>query len=144
VAAIHGVPIIRPATTPDPHVVARATETGVDVLHWRLLPAAAPRRRHHRRARLDVLGVAMLAGIGFTVAMLIGHLAFGTGTPADEHVKIGILVGSLVAALFTAVPIKGRDRTYRRIVELRSQVLTWKRPPPRSRQARPSSHENRQ
>jgi NhaA family Na+:H+ antiporter len=66
---------------------------------------------------LDVLGVAMLAGIGFTVALLIGDLAFGTETTTDEHVKIGILAGSLVAALLAAVLIKFRDRTYRRIVE---------------------------
>jgi NhaA family Na+:H+ antiporter len=66
---------------------------------------------------LDVLGVSILAGIGFTVALLIGDLAFGAGTPSDEHVKVGILTGSLLAALVAAVIIKGRDRTYRRIHE---------------------------
>jgi NhaA family Na+:H+ antiporter len=66
---------------------------------------------------LDVLGVAMLAGIGFTVALLIGDLAFEPGTTADDHVKIGILAGSLVAAVLAAVLIKVRDRSHRRIVE---------------------------
>ncbi len=66
---------------------------------------------------LDVLGVAMLAGIGFTVALLIGELAFGPDTPADEHVKVGILVGSLLAAILAAILIKARDGTYRRICE---------------------------
>jgi NhaA family Na+:H+ antiporter len=64
---------------------------------------------------LDVLGVALLGGIGFTVSLLIGDLAFGAGTTADEHVKVGILTGSLAAALLAAVLVKSRDRTYRRI-----------------------------
>ena len=37
----------------------------------------------------------MLAGIGFTVSLLIGELAFGTSSAADDHVKVGVLVGSL-------------------------------------------------
>ena len=66
---------------------------------------------------LDVLGVSILAGIGFTVSLLIGDLAFGPGSVADEHVKVGILTGSLAAALLAAVVVKSRDRTYRRIEE---------------------------
>ena len=64
---------------------------------------------------LDVLGVSLLGGIGFTVSLLIGDLAFGAGSTADEHVKVGILTGSLTAALLAAVLVKSRDRTYRRI-----------------------------
>lgn len=66
---------------------------------------------------LDVLGLALLAGIGFTVSLLIGDLAFGAGSTADDHVKVGILTGSLVAALIAAVLVKSRDRAYRRIEE---------------------------
>ena len=33
------------------------------------------------------------AGIGFTVSLLIGELAFGAGSVRDEHVKVGVLVG---------------------------------------------------
>ncbi|NMH97548.1 hypothetical protein HF526_09515 [Pseudonocardia sp. K10HN5] len=47
----------------------------------------------------DVLGLALLAGIGFTVSLLIGELAFGAGSERDDHVKIGVLLGSLLAAL---------------------------------------------
>ncbi len=64
---------------------------------------------------LDVLGVSLLGGIGFTVSLLIGDLAFGAGSGADQHVKIGILAGSILAALLAAVLVKSRDRTYRRI-----------------------------
>lgn len=66
-------------------------------------------------AWLDVLGLSVLAGIGFTVSLLIGDLAFGAGSTTDDHVKVGILTGSVVAALLAGVIIKSRDRTYRRI-----------------------------
>jgi NhaA family Na+:H+ antiporter len=64
---------------------------------------------------LDVLGVSLLGGIGFTVSLLIGELAFGLDSVATEHVKVGILTGSLVAALVAGLLVKTRDRTYRRI-----------------------------
>jgi NhaA family Na+:H+ antiporter len=64
---------------------------------------------------LDVLGVSLLGGLGFTVSLLIGELAFGADSVAAEHVKVGILTGSLVAALVAGVLVRTRDRTYRRI-----------------------------
>jgi NhaA family Na+:H+ antiporter len=63
----------------------------------------------------DVLGLALLGGIGFTVSLLIGELAFGTGTPQDDHVKIGVLVGSMLAALLAAGVLRIRNRHYRRL-----------------------------
>ena len=51
----------------------------------------------------DVLGVSLLAGIGFTVSLLIGELAFGYGTVTGADVKIGVLVGSVIAGLLAAV-----------------------------------------
>jgi NhaA family Na+:H+ antiporter len=64
---------------------------------------------------LDVAGVALLAGIGFTVSLLIGELAYGAASTRDEHVKVGVLAGSLVAALLASVLLRVRNRTYRRI-----------------------------
>jgi NhaA family Na+:H+ antiporter len=64
---------------------------------------------------LDVAGVALLAGIGFTVSLLIGELAYGAASTRDEHVKVGVLAGSLVAALLASVLLRLRNRTYRRI-----------------------------
>ena len=63
----------------------------------------------------DVLGVALLAGIGFTVSLLIGELAFGHGTPAGADVKIAVLCGSVVAGLLAALVLVGRNAVYRRI-----------------------------
>ncbi|MCM4078957.1 Na+/H+ antiporter NhaA [Paractinoplanes hotanensis] len=66
---------------------------------------------------IDVLGLAVLAGIGFTVSLLIGELAFGADSERDEHVKVAVLTGSLIAALLAAVILRVRNRTYRRIHE---------------------------
>ncbi len=66
---------------------------------------------------VDVLGLAILSGIGFTVSLLIGELAFGVGTVRDDHVKVGVLTGSVLAALIGAVVLRGRNRTYRRMHE---------------------------
>ncbi|MBB3042559.1 Na+/H+ antiporter NhaA [Nocardioides soli] len=67
---------------------------------------------------VDVVGMAMLAGIGFTVSLLIGELAFGSGTVADDHAKVGVLVGSLVATALAAVVLRARNRVYRRLQEI--------------------------
>jgi len=66
---------------------------------------------------VDVAGLAVLAGIGFTVSLLIGELAYGSGSERDEHVKVGVLLGSLLSALVAAVVLRLRNRVYRRLCE---------------------------
>ena len=63
----------------------------------------------------DLFGLSLLAGVGFTVSLLIGELAFGAGSIADEHVKIGVLIGSLIAALLAAIVLRSRNKVYARI-----------------------------
>ncbi len=63
----------------------------------------------------DVLGVALLAGIGFTVSLLIGELAFGYGTVTGADAKIGVLTGSVVAGMLAALVLVSRNAVYRRI-----------------------------
>ena len=46
-----------------------------------------------------VYGVAMVAGIGFTVALFIAHLAFGYSPELLKQAQLGVLVGSLVSGL---------------------------------------------
>ncbi|TDD38738.1 Na+/H+ antiporter NhaA [Nonomuraea terrae] len=64
---------------------------------------------------VDVLGLAMLAGIGFTVSLLIGDLAFGA--ERGDYVKIAVLAGSLIAALLATVVLRLRNRAYRLLHE---------------------------
>ncbi|MEV4084292.1 Na+/H+ antiporter NhaA [Nonomuraea fuscirosea] len=66
-------------------------------------------------AWVDVLGLSILAGIGFTVSLLIGELAFGIGSERDGLTKIAVLTGSLAAALLAAAILRLRNNTYRRI-----------------------------
>ncbi|MGY4645132.1 Na+/H+ antiporter NhaA [Cellulomonas sp. URHB0016] len=58
----------------------------------------------------DVLAVGLVGGIGFTVSLLVGELAFGEGNPHDEHVVVAVLVASLVAALLGGAALWWRDR----------------------------------
>lgn len=48
---------------------------------------------------LQIWGVSMLAGIGFTMSLFIGGLAFPGNELLVDEVKIGVLAGSLVSAL---------------------------------------------
>ena len=66
-------------------------------------------------AWVDVIGVAILAGVGFTVSLLISELAFGHGSTADDHGKVAVLAGSLIAALLAAVILRSRNRHYRNV-----------------------------
>ncbi|MCX5332511.1 Na+/H+ antiporter NhaA [Streptomyces sp. NBC_00140] len=65
----------------------------------------------------DVFAVATLAGIGFTVSLLIGELAFDGDTALTDEVKAAVLTGSLIAAALATVLLKIRNAKYRRMVE---------------------------
>jgi NhaA family Na+:H+ antiporter len=64
---------------------------------------------------IDVFGVSLLAGIGFTVSLLVAELSFGQGSAHDDHAKVGILAASLLAALLAAAVLGVRNRQYRAI-----------------------------
>ena len=65
---------------------------------------------------IDVLGVALLGGIGFTVSFLIGGLAYDDATRGD-YARIGVLIGTLVATMLAAIVLTARNRVHRRISE---------------------------
>ncbi|MDN3480329.1 Na+/H+ antiporter NhaA [Arthrobacter sp. APC 3897] len=64
---------------------------------------------------IDLLGVAVLAGIGFTVSLLVADLSFGHGTIPNDHAKVGILVASFLAAILAALVLTPRNRHYRAV-----------------------------
>ena len=70
---------------------------------------------------IDVFGVSMLAGIGFTVSLLIGELAYEAASPRHTVVKVAVLTGSLLAAFLAAVLLRMRNRQYRLIRELETR-----------------------
>jgi Na+:H+ antiporter, NhaA family len=63
-------------------------------LGWADMPANASIRH--------LLGVALLCGIGFTMSLFIGLLAFPTDLAMQGALKVGILSGSLISALLGA------------------------------------------
>ncbi|MFD8391848.1 Na+/H+ antiporter NhaA [Streptomyces sp. NPDC059680] len=65
----------------------------------------------------DVFAVAALSGIGFTVSLLIGELAFAGDAVLTDEVKAAVLTGSLLAALCATVLLKMRNARYRRLCE---------------------------
>ncbi|GHH24267.1 Na+/H+ antiporter NhaA [Streptomyces rubradiris] len=65
----------------------------------------------------DVFAMSSLAGIGFTVSLLIGELAFGGDTVLTGEVKAAVLIGSLIAALCATMLLKLRNDRYRRLCE---------------------------
>jgi Na+:H+ antiporter, NhaA family len=66
----------------------------------------------------DVLGLSLLGGIGFTVSLLITELAYGMGTETYDRAKVGILTGTVLAALLATVILRLRNRRYKRIYEV--------------------------
>jgi NhaA family Na+:H+ antiporter len=74
-------------------------------------------------AWVDMFGIALLAGIGFTVSLLIGELSFGTETLLGDEAKIGILVGSVGAALLASLLLTRRNRYYQEQVDVEHRDL---------------------
>lgn len=72
-------------------------------------------------AWIDVVGLALLAGVGFTVSLLISELSFGDDSPHYSHAKVAILAGSLASALLATVVLRIRNKHYRQLAELESR-----------------------
>jgi len=49
---------------------------------------------------LSIYGVSVLTGIGFTMSLFVGNLAFADNTQYIDGVKIGVLTGSLLSTVF--------------------------------------------
>jgi NhaA family Na+:H+ antiporter len=72
---------------------------------------------------LEVYGVSVLCGVGFTISLFIGALAFpGAGDSVDQtQIKLGVLTGSALSAIvgWAALNLAGRRR---RLAQARAQA----------------------
>ncbi|MDX8054372.1 Na+/H+ antiporter NhaA [Lentzea sp. BCCO 10_0798] len=68
-------------------------------------------------AWIDAVGLSILAGIGFTVSLLVSELSFGEGSSDYSNAKVAVLLGSVLSALIATVILRMRNRVYRRIYE---------------------------
>ncbi len=60
----------------------------------------------------DLFAVAVVAGVGFTVSLLIGELSFDPASPHSAHIKAAVLVGSLTSAALGGILLTWRSRVY--------------------------------
>lgn len=65
---------------------------------WAELPMYASWRQ--------LYGVALLCGIGFTMSLFVGLLAFPTDQALQDEVKLGVLLGSIASALIGAMVLR--------------------------------------
>ncbi|GAB3296644.1 Na+/H+ antiporter NhaA [Parasphingorhabdus pacifica] len=62
---------------------------------------------------LDIVGMSQLAGIGFTVSLLISELSYADHPVMLEHAKSAVLLASLIATVLAAVVLGARSAHYR-------------------------------
>ena len=60
---------------------------------------------------ITLYGVGVLTGIGFTMSLFVGNLAFSESTQYLDGVKIGVLLGSLASTLFGYIIILLNKKT---------------------------------
>ncbi|WP_031005195.1 Na+/H+ antiporter NhaA [Streptomyces sp. NRRL F-5727] len=116
---ISGAALAKVFTDPEPLAVYVGLVVGkiLGVFLGTCLAARFTRARlNPELAWADVFGLAVLAGIGFTVALLLGELSF-TDPALTEHVKAAVLLASLTAAALAAVLLRARNRVYKRLYE---------------------------
>ena len=61
---------------------------------------------------VQIYGVAMLCGVGFTMSLFIGALAFpgAVDSPAQVQVKLGVILGSILSAIVGGWVLSRADR----------------------------------
>ena len=63
---------------------------------------------------VDMIGMAAVAGIGFTVSLLVSELSFTPGDDMYDQAKVGVLTASALAAAVGAAILLPRNRMYAR------------------------------
>ncbi|MDR6200222.1 NhaA family Na+:H+ antiporter [Microbacterium sp. SORGH_AS428] len=107
--------LVRAATDPVTIGVAAGLVLGKPLgilLGVRLLTLVTRVRLNPALRWIDLMGVGLLAGIGFTVSLLIAELSFADGSPHNADAKIAIMVASVLASVLAASVLIARNRRY--------------------------------
>ncbi|MEW1835988.1 Na+/H+ antiporter NhaA [Microbacterium sp. NPDC079995] len=110
--------ILRAATDPVALGIVAGLVLGKPIgilLAVRTLTLVTKIRLHPALRWVDMLGVSLLAGIGFTVSLLIAELSFPSGSTEGDDAKIAIMIASLLASLGAAGILLARNGQYRQI-----------------------------
>lgn len=78
-------------------------------------------RRPEGAGWLHLYGVACLTGIGFTMSLFIGTLAFDSAAQLDA-VRLGVLLGSLMSALMGVAVLLAASSAERRVSAAKAQA----------------------
>ncbi|WP_417563572.1 Na+/H+ antiporter NhaA [Microbacterium sp.] len=72
------------------------------------VPAAA------RLALADLVAAGALGGIGFTVSLLLANLAFAAAPELRDEAVLGVLAGSMISLVLSAIVVSWRARVHRK------------------------------
>lgn len=75
-------------------------QVGIFTVTWALLKLQIA-KMPSTVTMMDLYGVACVAGIGFTMSLFVGQLAF-TNPEFQQEVKVGVICGSVISALWGA------------------------------------------
>lgn len=90
-----------------------------------LMHRFTPARKDSDYGWSDLMGLSIVAGIGFTVSLLIADLSFGLGSEHDNHAKVGILCGSAIAAVVGGTVLLIRNAHYAKLRASGTTVDTY-------------------
>lgn len=60
----------------------------------------------------DIFAVSLVAGVGFTVSLLIATLSFDASDPHSAFAKVAVIVGSLLAVVLGAIALRIQARRH--------------------------------
>jgi NhaA family Na+:H+ antiporter len=75
-----------------------------------LVERAGWSRRPEAMTNRMLIGIGLLAGIGFTMSTFIANLALETQDGTLDHVKLSIILASVIAAIAGVVALRGADQ----------------------------------
>ncbi|WP_372490410.1 Na+/H+ antiporter NhaA [Kocuria flava] len=87
---------------------------GIFSASW-LMDRFTPAAKDDDYSWFDLGSLSLVAGIGFTVSLLVAELSFGIGSPHNEHAKVGILTGSAIAAVIGGTLLSVRNAHYKKL-----------------------------